>query len=90
MAEAGTVVYAATAALARANRAVTGTTVNHFHEGNLASAFAKEASEDVGDIFSELIGNHYVKGDFLSQRMAKYIFGQGCYPFEHPLTKNVF
>ena len=43
MAEAGTAVYAATAALARANRALTGSTVNHLHEGNLATAFAKEA-----------------------------------------------
>ena len=90
MAEAGTTVFAATAALARANRAVSESTVNHLHEGNLATAFAKEAGDDVRDTLAELAPSQYMKGDFLSQRLAEYIFGQGHYPFVHPITKNVF
>ena len=90
MAEAGTAVYAATAALARANRALTESTVNHLHEGNLATAFAKEASDDVTGILRELAPLYHNKRDFLSQRLAEYVFGQGSYPFVHPITKNVF
>ena len=90
MAEAGTTVFAATAALARANRALSNSTANHLHEANLATAFAKEASDNVRDILYELAPNQYLKSDFVSQRMADYIFGQGSYPFVHPITKNVF
>lgn len=90
MAEAGTAIFAATSALARANRAMTESAVNHTHEAKLATAFAKEASEYVGDIVCELSPERNSKGDFLSQKLAEYIFGQGRYPFAHPTTKNIF
>ena len=54
MAEAGTTVFAATAALARSNRAVSESTVNHLHEGNLATAFAKEAGDDEKGPFEDV------------------------------------
>lgn len=90
LAEAGTAVFAAISALSRANRASCDCTETHLHEANLAIAFAKQTTYDVGDAVTELVPTSYKKTDFLSQRLAEYIFGQGCYPFVHPIEKNMF
>lgn len=91
--EAGTEVYAAASAVARASRALrnypTGA-LEAKREVDLAVGFARDSHNSVARIAFDLAGEPHLKNDFFTKNVGEYIFSQGNYPFVHPSKKNIF
>lgn len=88
LADVAVLVYAMVATATRASRSYCIGLRHAEQEVHLANTFCREACETITRLAKDLEKGQYMTNDDNHSNLAKYLFKQKEYFFEHPLTKN--
>ncbi|XP_055524271.1 complex I assembly factor ACAD9, mitochondrial [Wyeomyia smithii] len=88
LADIAVLIYAMLAATSRASRSYCIGLAHGDQEVHLANTFSHEASETVLRLARNLEAGQFITNDSNYDAMARYLFRQKQYFFEHPLNKN--
>ncbi|XP_039441363.1 complex I assembly factor ACAD9, mitochondrial [Culex pipiens pallens] len=88
VADVAVLLYAMVATASRASRSYCIGLKHADHEIQLANTFCREASERVHRLAKDLEQGQFVTNDANYDGMARYLFRQKGYCFEHPIAKN--
>lgn len=81
-------IYVMTACLGRASRSYCIGLRNAHYEMMLAGTYCVIAMQDIKHKINQICGAPFVTNDENYRTIAKRVFKDGKYPFEHPLTRN--
>ncbi|XP_058443837.1 complex I assembly factor ACAD9, mitochondrial [Malaya genurostris] len=88
LADIAVLIYAMIATASRASRSYCIGLTHGDQEIHLANTFILEASETISRLAKDLEQGQFITNDANYDAMARYLFRQKEYFFEHPLTKN--